>query len=71
MAVSPYYKHQVILVDVEKNKTIETIDISGVCCEISCYYQTLAISLSNDAKIIILNMKDKSRKIIEAVRLTK
>ncbi|XP_052058448.1 uncharacterized protein LOC127698804 [Mytilus californianus] len=70
VAVSLYYKHQVILVDIEKNKTIETIDISGACWDISCYGQTLAISLSDDAKIILLNLQDKSREIIEAVQLT-
>ncbi|CAC5404784.1 unnamed protein product [Mytilus coruscus] len=70
VAVSLYYKHQVILVDIEKNKTIETIDISGACWDISCYGQTLAISLSDDAKIIILNLKDKSREVLEAVQLT-
>ncbi|CAG2224833.1 unnamed protein product [Mytilus edulis] len=70
VAVSLYYKHQVILVDIEKNKTIETIDMPGACCDISCNGQTLAISLSDDAKIILLNLQDKSSKIIEAVQLT-
>ncbi|CAC5356943.1 unnamed protein product [Mytilus coruscus] len=67
VAVTLSRVHKVVLVDVEKHKLIQDIELSYECFGVSSDGEVLVISHAMEAQVLVYNLKDMSSNILEGI----